>query len=260
LEPLGDLTGLYSPKYDPFSDEPKSYFSNSDVTTGIFSDSNDLSGKDRELLEPLKKFALDGSKAWIFNPHLYNVQASSRNGVSTVLEHMCLRRRQRSPLKHPDGRVTYFARDMPTVGFRHEELRFGPDMAEMVKTHGQEMAAKLVMQATTGDIADYTPTKTTGTSENKAEIQINFAAVREGALAALDFRNLELFQKAQTRLGKNLAEGEQLIEALNNKDKTTTQAKRQVPSNEPVVGVRHIAGIVVDDRSNGLGWLYQQLR
>lgn len=149
---------------------------------------------------------------------------------------------------------------MLSVSLRSEELRFGPVMAEAVKAHGREMAAKLVMQATTGDIADYTPSKSTGSSENKAETQINFGAAREGALVAHDFRNFELFQKAQTGVGKDLAEGQQLLEALANKDKTTSQAQRQVVSSEPVVGVQHIAKIMTEDRSNGLGWLYQQFR
>lgn len=85
-----------------------------DATAGIFTNSNDLSGQAREFLQPLRKLALDGYKAWVFNPHLYKRLSNHQKWdidfgarvTSPVLEQMCLRRRQRSPLIHADGKVT----------------------------------------------------------------------------------------------------------------------------------------------------------
>src|SRR5687767_15389089 len=83
--------------------------------------------------------------------------------TSRVLNYFCIRRRQQSMLKHADDKVTYPAAELTDVEIRTEELQYDPETAALVQEHGLEMASKLFMQGSSGDVPDFTPSKATGT-------------------------------------------------------------------------------------------------
>lgn len=250
LADFGNIEGLWKPEYDPCIDNT---WEDGTTTNGIFT----IHFKQRNPSEgwgQMQSFYKKTSvKIWQLCPPIVQMAGEraswsssfGQNVVSVILRTLSLRRSLYSPLRLPDGSVSYPGADLLPMTIATEELSYDQRYQTKIKEHGQTIASDLFATSRSGTFKLNKGTL----ADTRERGLINFSAYRKGIMVAHDWRNQEILRVIEKASGA--------IRGANG-TRLRLRLRWNIPKRYkvPTVGIKHIGELLSIDKNAGLDFFF----
>ncbi|UZP45203.1 hypothetical protein NXS19_013015 [Fusarium pseudograminearum] len=184
---IGYLPGLYHEDYDPLIENNEI---RGQITKGILHPDFLANNKGAEALLPF--WQNEKSRLWMLHPEIYKAAGMKHHWGSNlaawvirpIFEYMYIRRTMRTPLRLPDGSMTYPGIDLLPPTIVVEEHTFGKQLRRQVLSEGFDLAKRLFKPANDdGAIPENTMAMASQAIEGtSSEATLNFGVHRQGVL------------------------------------------------------------------------------
>ncbi|KAL3608890.1 hypothetical protein FPOAC2_03901 [Fusarium poae] len=265
---IGYLPGLYHRDYDP---ELENNEFNGEITKGILHPEFLQNNKGAEPL--LAFWKSSKSRLWMLHPELYKAAGHKHHWgsnlsawvVRPIFEYMHIRRTIRTPLKLPDGTMTYPGIDLFPPTIIVEEHTFDPQLCKSVQAEGFDLSKRLFKPNNdNGAIPNnvFAAASSQAIEGSGAEATLNFGIHRRGVLTTFDWRNTGILDPENSRVPGSKKDTELRAQALvdNNEPKTKPEIEKmqqnETAKHNVIVGVDNGQRLIARDPNGDFTWLY----
>ncbi|KAF0637159.1 hypothetical protein FPSE5266_20309 [Fusarium pseudograminearum] len=234
---IGYLPGLYHKDYDPLIENNEI---RGQITKGILHRDFLANNKGAEALLPF--WQNEKSRLWMLHPEIYKAAGMKHHWgsnlaawvVRPIFEYMHIRRTMRTPLRLPDGYMTYPGIDL-----------LPPTIVRLFKPANDDGA--MTSQAIEG---------------TSSEATLNFGVHRQGVLTTFDWRNTIILDPANQKIPGSKKDIELRVQSLLDPSEPKTRSelermkKNEAAQHDVILGVDHVQRLISKDPNGGLTWLY----
>ncbi|KAF5963589.1 hypothetical protein FBULB1_13287 [Fusarium bulbicola] len=268
--------GLYDESYDPYT-EDNTLGVGKNTTHGIFTGSYLTEFPQFTALKDIFDKSDGKCRLWMVNPDIFRAAGGVFNWgtnaghlvVRPIFKMLQVRRTMRTPLKLPDGKVSYPAQDLlPSLivleEVSHDETK---DIADTVQSMGQLQAKKLYKQKTESSIEDMDRSGTSQAINGQVKdhsLKLNFGEHRKGVLTSFDWRNCKILYPDNPAIFGHPDTINQSIKDVGDPNTVRTNSqmerenKKQAALSPTVVGVDKVEELLREDINGGLSFFFDQ--